>query len=415
MKIVNALETLKPVLPLLVMGAGLLIGSWLFMNPPEAKKRPNGETAIQLVEVAAAEKGTYTARVEGMGQVVPAWEAELKAQVAGEIIDASPEFMPGGRFKKDDIVLTLDFQDYMLEKQAQEAALKQAEAALQMEEGRQKVAQNEMKILSRTTGRELENPALALRRPQMAQARAEMEKAKAALARAELNLERTAVRAPFNAILTKRFVSLGGKVTAQEPIAVLAGTDEYWVNLSVPVSDLKWLMQEDGEPMTGTTAHVVMDGGRGQRDGYLLRLTGTLDAASRLAGLVVAVSDPLASGQDGDVAQEAMPLILGDYVSVEIEGRDVENAVRVPLRWMRDGGVLWIKDGQKLRVAPVSIAYEDREYAYITAGVEAGDNIVTSAIPVPVPGMTIRTMEEARAAVQGKMKGPKGPEKKAHE
>jgi len=153
-------------LPVIVMGIGLLLGSWLFMNPPVAKKKPAAGGPVQLVEIAPIERGTYKAQIEAMGQVSPAFSAEIRAQVSGTVMDTTPEFMPGGRFQKDDAVILIDFEDYMLTQQKHEAIVKQAEAALQLEMGRQTVAKNEMKILSRTTGRTLDNPALALRAPQ---------------------------------------------------------------------------------------------------------------------------------------------------------------------------------------------------------------------------------------------------------
>ena len=344
-----------------------------------------------------------------MGQVVPAFEAELRAQVGGEVIEASPEFIPGGRFQKGDVVVSVDFEDYMLAQQKQEAIVKQATAALALEMGRQNVAKNELKILARTTGRKLENPALALRAPQLLQAQAALDIVQSDLAKADLDMERTTVRAPFNAILTQRNVSPGDKVTAQESIATMVSTDEYWVRLSVPVDDLQWLMLPGEGVMEGSEARVVMDGLRGERSGYLLRMTGTLDQTSRLAGMIVVVPDPLLLWRKDGTDEKATPLILGDYVKVELEGRDIENAARIKLQWLRDGNTVWIKEGQTLRIVPATVIYEDREYAYLSAGLSAGQEIVTSNIPVPVDGLKIRTMEEARAAVHGMMKGPKGP------
>jgi len=190
----------------------------------------------------------------------------------------------------------------------------------------------------------------------------------------------------------------------------MVATDEYWIRLSVPVHNLRWLMTDSGDVMEGGDARIIMDNGRGEREGYLLRQIGTLNEGSRLAGMIVAVSDPLLMWRAPGEDENAMPLILGDYVKVILEGRDIENAARLPLSWLRDDNTVWIKSGQTLQITPVHVVYEDRNYAYISDELEDGHMIITSNIPVPVAGMKIRTMAEARSAVQERMKGPKGPE-----
>lgn len=397
---------LKTILPLIILVAGTLIGFWFFANPDEAQKRPQPEAQALLVETAQAEYGTYHAKVEAMGQIRPAVAASLRAQVAGEIIAVAPEFVPGGYFEKGEMLLQIDPADYRLAVQRAEAVLSQAEATYALEMGRQSIARDELAILERTIGRAPENPELALRGPQLAQAQAERESAEANLETAQLDLDRTILLAPFKALLTERLVNLGDKVSAGQELGTLVQTDAYWVEITIPVHSLKWLDIPRRSGETGSAATIILDGNRGQRQGYLARLTGALESETRMARLLITVPDPLGLEEIGE---EAVPLILGDYVTAVLEGRTLVNVTRVPLSWVRDGNMIWVNEAGRLVFRPVEILYTDRDFAYLSEGITAEDIIVTSDIAVPVENMKIRTVAEARATLQEKMQGPIGP------
>lgn len=371
----------KIMLPVAVVAGGIAAAMWYAENPAVVERRPAPPAAALPVEIARADSGDYTVTVAAMGRVIPSVSAQIRSQVGGEIITASDHFVPGGFFARDEVMLQIEPADYELAVKKQEALFRQAEAAYRLEMGRQEVAKNELKMLERTTGKKPENAELALRRPQLDQARAEMEKARADLETAQLDLSRTVVKAPFNALVTGRLAVRGDRIGAQEVIATLAGTDEYWVELSVPLSDLRWL--EFPAPAT-----VILDGGRGSRKAQLIRMTGTLDSASRLAGVLVAVDDPMLLAEDAGA--DGLPLMLGDYVRVVISGKKLAETVRVPLAWLRDGNIVWVMRDGKLQFSKVTILREDRDYAYIADGLAAGDAVVTSDIPVPVAGMRIR-------------------------
>ena len=397
---------IKGFIPILILAAGFISGAWFIVNPDEAQKRPKPEAQALLVETDQPESGSYPAHVEAMGQVRPAMEIELKSLVSGEIVQTADEFVPGGFFKAGDMILSVDPADYELAVKKQEAILLQAQADYDLEMGRQSVAKDEMKILERTTGHILENPDLALRKPQLTQAQAELDKAKSDLDSARLDLARTKITAPFNALVVERQATQGDKINAGETLASLVSTDEYWVEVSLPVSDLSWIdvPVKAGDP--GSPVTIFLDNGRGQRKGHVARLTGSLDQSSRLATVLVSVEDPL--GRESE--EKTSPLILGDYVRARIEGQTIHEAVRIPHAWLRDGNVVWVKDGERLAIHPVKLTYEDIDYAYINDGIDMNSDIITSDISVPVDGMKVRTVDEARGEVMEKMNMPKGLE-----
>lgn len=391
---------IKVVLPVIILGAAILTGIWLVSHPEKARKGRSMESLPPLVQTESVIPSSHTVPVEALGQVIPARQTTLKAQVAGEIISTATNFVPGGHLEAGDTAVTIDPIDYDLAVKHQEAVLKEAEANYQLELGRQKIAREELAILERTTGRKPDNANLALRAPQLAQAKAEIERAKADLAVALLDLERTSVKMPFNGLITHRQATLGDKVQPSDDLATLVSTDEYWIEVSLPVSDLKWLVRPDKNGNDGSKAKVIMQDGRGVREGKLYKTIGTVNPQSRFADILVRIPDPLLL--ESNEERDLQPLIIGDYVKVMFEGKTIKDTYKIPLSWLQDNNSLWIYKDNKLEVRQPDILYEDRTHAYVTKGIAAGEEIITSDIPVPVDGMKVRKEEDkSKAPAQG--------------
>lgn len=385
-------------LPLLIIIGGLAIASVLVATPNTAKKKKAPQSSGLLVRTTSIAPGDYITKVEAMGQVEASQQIELKARVSGAVVEVAEGYIPGGYFKEGEPMLYVDREDYELALETERANYRQAKAELDLEMGRQDIARDELEILSKVLGKPLEESDLALRKPQLAQTKAALQIAKARLDAARLNMERTVIRAPFNSLITERITTLGDTVSPQDTLATLVSTDMYWVSLSVPINKLAWLSSAgqvaDQEASRATIYLQQGTANNATREGYLLRIVGTLDTRSRLANVLVAVPDPLL--MEGEKPQRpAQPLIVGDFVKVVIEGNMVENVFRIPLNLIRDNNQLWLMRDGKLAIEDVDIAYEDRNYAYVKSGINANDLVVTSDIMVPINGMVLQSETKA--------------------
>lgn len=393
--------------PLAVLALGAGLAAWLIRTAPQMEPRPV-PTQARLVEVVRARYGPETIRVSAFGLVVPAREVTLYPRVSGEVIHVVETFLPGSRFEAGAVLLEIDPSDFRLALAQRESELIQARSALALEQGQQAVARKEYELL----GREIPEAdrELVLREPQLQQARARVQAAEAALEQARLNLERTTIRAPFNCVIRERFVNVGSHVTPATPLAALAGTDEYWVETTVPVDQLPWLSIPNWNSPTGSVAHIWRVGdppGAAPRAGHVLKLLPDLEKQGRLARLLIAVTNPWASPAE---AHGTSPLLLTDAVRVELEGR-VLHAAAVDRRWFRDGDQLWImNDRDELEIRPVKVAFRGADTLLVTGGLREGERIVTTELPVAVPGLPLRVASAAPAdsAVVPPQPGPGG-------
>jgi RND family efflux transporter MFP subunit len=332
--------------------------------------------------------------VRAMGTVVPARSIQLASRVSGQIVEVSPQFVPGGRFQVNDRILQIDQKDYRLAVQQRKSELVTVQRDLKLEMGQQSVAQREYELLGQEVREE--DKELLLRQPQLEMAQAAVSVAEAALEKAQLDLQRTVIVAPFNAIVQSKDVDLGSQVSTGTVLASLVETDEYWVEVSVPVDELRWISIPGYNEKSGSTVRVYYESAWGEnvfRIGTIERLMTDLEPQGRMARLLVTVKDPL---QLHTAAQERHPLILSSYVRVEIAGTEVPDIAKIPRTALREGNQIWLMSPEeKLEIRTVSIVWSGTDHVYISDGFADGTLLITSNLGAPVQGMTLQTADSS--------------------
>ena len=378
----------------LILLAGVALMVLIFKTEPTATRGDVARETAMLVEVRSAERGRFTPVIEVMGRVVPAREVTLRPRVSGRVIELAEAFEPGGRVAEGAALLRIDPADYQAVLRQRRSELAQARADLELEQGRQAVAEQDFELL----GEELDegNRHLVLRQPQLKQARARVAFAEAALRRAELDLQRTRISAPFDAQILSRDVATGSQVGTGDSLARLVATDRYWVSASVPLSQLRWLRfaEEDGEQGAPVTLrHEAAWGPSRSRQGRLQRLVGELDANARLARVLVSVEDPLALRAEAGTPS----LILGAFVRTAIEGRALDDVVRLDRDLLRREDTVWVMEDGALDIRDVTVLLRDNDYVYLSDGLDQGDQVVATDLATVVDGAALR-LEDAAGA-----------------
>lgn len=385
----SALKTIVVSLIIVLIGAGLI---WLIFKtePTATRKEVVRETAMR-VDIQRVSPGRYTPTIEVLGQVMPAREIILGSRVSGQVIEQSDAFTPGRRVDSGEPLLRIDPADYEAALDQRQSELLQAQADLELEQGQQAVARQEFELL----GEEIQtvNEALILRQPQQKQAEARLASARAAVRQAELALERTRIRAPFPAQILSRDVTTGSQVSVGQALGRLVGTEQYWVEATVPLTKLPWLSFDDNPNATGAAVNLFHDTvwPEGQsRQAELTQLVGELDGNARMARVLISIDDPLAlkesSGQP--------PLILGTFVRAEIEGRPLDNVVRLNRSLIRRNNTVWVMEDRKLAIRDVTIVLQDEDHAYVSEGLKEGDQVITSELASVVGGAELRLEDD---------------------
>ena len=366
------------------MGVGT--AAYLKNSAPRTQKRPPVKLS-PAVQVEIVRPSEYQIVVRAMGTVIPDREVVLKSRVTGEVIDIHPEFTEGGFFKKDMKVLQIDPLDYELALARQQSVVADAEYALKLELGHQAVAKREWELLNGNNPAQDMEKELALRKPHLDKARAELAAAQAELKTAMLNLDRTRIMAPFNAMVRSKSVDLGSQVTPQESLAELVGTDAYRIQTSIPIDRIGWIQIPGRADGSGSKARIIYGQGH-ECMGRVTRLMGDLSTGGRMARILVEIKDPLCLKA---VDQDRVPLLIGEYVRVEIQGRKLDRVFQIPRTTLKDNSSVWIAgENQTLEIRKVHPIWRDADIVLLQEGLNPNDRLIVSDLPAAVEGMPVR-------------------------
>ena len=376
------------IISLVILLVSAAITFVVFITEPEAQREGASKKTAMLVDVVQVNRGDYTPTVEATGTVQAAKDITLSTQVGGEVVSISENFIPGSFVKKGEVLLQINPADYRNTLQLRKSDLQLAKAALSVEMGRQEVARKDYELIGEEfTG---ENQDLVLRKPQLESAKANVAAAEAAVQQAMLNLQRTTVRAPFDAHIISRNANTGSQLAPGTELGRLVGMEEYWVAANVPVSKVSWLTFAEKEAGSGSDVKIVNESWpEGMyRKGNLFRLVGALDVQTRLARVLVSISDPLMRKAKQDTLP---PLMIGTFVEAHIQAREIPDVVRLSRDYLRQGQTVWVMKEGKLNIREVDILFEDAEYAYIREGLSDDELVVTTDLSTVVEGSGLRT------------------------
>ncbi len=411
----------------IVLGAAAATLLYLKRTKPQAEKKTENKLG-PLVEVMRAELNSAAMDVEAYGTVQARTDLRLTAQVPGEIVYAAP-FLREGRFvHKGDLLLRIDPRNYQLTVDSLKAQIRQAETELERLDQEKENAKEELALMEKEVelakreldrydkllATESDSPAArekaelqwVSQRARAVQIKNQLnlipvryEGAKAMLAQmkskldeAKLNLERSEIHAPFDGRVAERMVEEGQFVNTGAAVARIYDTSVAEIPVRIPMEDLQWIafdpLLDSQQSSDFPKAKVRLTIGSRVFDwqGIVARLEPEIDRATRMAGLIVEVSEPWSEERDDSTP----PLVPGTFVKVEIKGKEFGGVAILPRGAVANGDVVYLDQAGRLEIRPVSIMRTGQGLAYVNKGIEAGELIILSPLAAPVEGMLVR-------------------------
>jgi RND family efflux transporter MFP subunit len=380
-------RVVRYVLPVLIVLAGVAV-AWVMMTSSPRMERAAKPREARLVETFTITAGTKPLILTAWGEVKPAQEVSIKAQVSGVVETLLHSLEPGSFVAAGQPLLQLEKADYEAARAQRLAELDQARANLDIERGNQAVARSEFELLGVDVSGA--DKKLMLREPQLQSATAQVRAAEAALATADLNLKRTLIRAPFDGVIRERLINVGSHVAANADVVALTGSQSAWVEVSVPLNEVQWIRFPDANGEGGSTVTLHYDRvwtADQQREGRVLRLLSDLESSGRMARILVQVDDPLALALP---QQSQPPLLMGSFVRAQVQGKALESVVVIPAVLLHDNDTVWLYADDKLQIRPVEVLYRNQQHVYVRSGLQPGDQLVASALSTATDGMPLR-------------------------
>ncbi|MFY8272704.1 efflux RND transporter periplasmic adaptor subunit [Pseudoalteromonas sp. SSDWG2] len=363
----------------LAVAIALAAGFSSMKKPPVKKEQ---EVVAPLVEVTPVNLTDITMQVHSYGEVMAQEQTELVAQVSGQVVEIAEQFVKGGFVKEGDVLVRIDPNDYEAALIEAQAGLAQAQSALEIEQAQAHVAKTEWQRIKDNANAVIPSE-LYLRKPQLAEKLAKFKAAQAQVKRANRNLERTYIRAPYDALVTAKKVSLGSVVNPGNMLGQIDATSIAKVRLPVANKDMQFLV--DGGVGAKVTLTGEIAGSTHTWQGEIVRNEGIVDKRSRMTYLVAYVENPY---------EQVQPLRFGAYTNATIVGQHITNAAVVPSHLIKDNRIALIDEETKLVFSSLAVIREQDGMAYVTAGLESGQQVITSALEYPTEGMQLRLDDE---------------------
>jgi multidrug efflux pump subunit AcrA (membrane-fusion protein) len=73
-----------------------------------------------------------------------------------------------------------------------------------------------------------------------------------------------------------------------------------------------------------------------------------------------------------------------------MEGREISGALKLPRELVRKDNTVWVMQEGALAIREVEILFQDTDFAYIGAGLAAGETVVTTNLATVKEGLRLR-------------------------
>ena len=390
----------KYILPLGLIGISIVAVA-IMVSIAKGKQPERKDTANQAIRVDAipAKITSLNFSVFSQGSVMPRTETTLVAEVAGQIVSVSSNFISGGFFREGEVLLQIDPSDYQTALLRAQATLAARKAQLADQQARSDQALKDWTNL----GREGEPSDLTLRIPQLAEAKAGVQAAEAELQEAERDLQRTRIKVPYDGLVRNKKVDVGQYVTPGTPLGVTFSIDTAEIRLPLSNSDLAYLdlpsatrLDKAHRVPVKLSAEGAGTGGVWQSE--IVRTEGVVDVSSRVLYAVAEIIDPY-----GVLGQSSQPeLKMGTFVRAEIQGLRADNVIILPRSVLQaDNTVLVANDERKLEIRQVTVLRAEPRNVYISDGLEGGELVITTSMDAPIPGTRLAITGEEPPAPEG--------------
>lgn len=365
--------------------AGSLLLAALASPLYAADAPPAPEVVVETVKaVDLPLEFEYSARTAGFREV------QVRAQVSGILQERT--YLEGSRVKKGQVMFRIDPRPY-------QAALSRAKGALAQEQARYRQTERDLKRI-----RELQKKGFASESEldnaisNFEQSKANIQAAEAEVRSKQIDLDYTTVKAPISGITSKETVSEGSLMVAGDPNASLLSNitqlDPIYVNFAAPDSDVESVrsglqngilkLPEDGKMRVQITLG----------DGSIYPLAGTVD-----------FTDSLVDRSTGAVSNRAVvpnpeqKLLPGQFVSVQVKGLTLPNAITLPERAIAQGPagtfVYVVDDSGIARTRQVSTGHTVKGRWVISSGISAGDRVIIEGLPKVRPDTPVKVAAPA--------------------
>ena len=395
------------VLALLIV-AGAVTGYWLMNRTPESAgpaaaaqgERPasggrhGGRFGATLapVQAAAATQEAVPRYLSGLGTITAANTVTVRSRVDGQLM--ALHFQEGQQVKAGDLLAEIDPSQFKV-------ALAQAQGQLAKDKAtlanaRRDLARYQQLVKTNLVSRQ----ELDTQQSLVSETQGTIKADEAAVASAQLQLDWSRITAPVDGRVGLKQVDIGNQISSGDTTGIVVLTQTHPIDLvfTLPENDIATVVnaQKSGKPLTVE----AWDRTNKQKlsDGVLLSLDNQIDATTGTIKLKARFNN-----QDD-------ALFPNQFVNARMLVDTQQDAVVIPaaaLQMGNDGHFVWVLNSEnKVSKHTVVPGIQDSQKVVISAGLSAGDRVVTDGIDRLTEGAKVEVVEAHSAANDAKAAEP---------
>lgn len=324
--------------------------------------KAQAEPSAQPVETAAVERGELTAHYAATAALQAEREATLVSEVPGTVLELLVE--EGDTVRKGQVLARVDAERSRLQ-------LREAEADLQR---RKNDVERGEKLLARQL--------IAANMHDQSTSDYAVRRAEVALAR--VSVGKSEIRAPFDGVITRRWVKRGQLLAANGSVYDIADFSDLRADLRVPERDAVALAS--GQPVTFTVDAL----GTRAFTAAVERVAPVVDRASGTVMVTVRIDNRDRS------------LRPGLFARMDVAFLHIADAVLVPksaVLGSRDAAFAFVVEGRNARRVPLRLGQESGSRVQVLDGVEDGAVVVVTGHAALSDGALVEVLTGAAAAI----------------
>lgn len=368
-------------LPLMIIAATAVVSVMLVTTRPRLEIAPAPER-VWTAEVVEVRQQNITPQLSLFGEVIAGRQTELRALVAGPIVEVGSAFFEGGIVSRGELLVAIDPFDYEIAVNEQQVLLVEAEASLEILRRNYERTQELYKERN-ASEQALDNALLEIKRHE-----AVLDMTRIALEKARRDLADVRLTAPYDGVLMDVTGDQGKQLSVNDKVSDLIDLNQLNVRFT--------LSNEQFGRIRDTEQSVI--GRPLQIDWQVGDKTLTYSATiARIGAEIDSTTGGVEVYADIDEGGGVTDLRPGAFVSVNIPDQQYNGVMLAPERALYGDDVVYVVKDERLEERRIAVlGYSGEQIIFRSDGlpvVENGDLVLTTQIRESGPGLKVRVRQ----------------------
>jgi multidrug efflux pump subunit AcrA (membrane-fusion protein) len=356
----------------------IALAYWVVQVMIISNKRPEraARKIVNTVFIDTVKNGEIPITIKANGNLIAKNKIEIYSEVQGVLMPSNKEFRPGNSYRKGEIILKLNSEEYFANLQAQKSNLYNTITSI-MPDIRLDYPVEYEKWLAYLQSFDFNKAT-----PVLPETNSEKEKFFISgrniyttyynVKNMEVRLNKYTIRAPYDGILTDALVNPGSLIRQGQKLGEFINPNIYEMEVAINAKYMDLLQK-------GNTVDLVNLDNSNTWKGKIVRVNGRVDQSTQTIKAYIQVS--------GDNLRE------GIYLEAHLVAKSEKDAYEIPRKLLVNNESIYILKDSIIDLVKVNTVYFT-DKTVIIKGIKNGTEILERPVPGAYPGMVVKVFQQ---------------------